>query len=212
MFCKKCGGQIVEGVAFCKHCGTPVNVERSAMLKPETASKKYRLVGIFAVGIVILIVILATAGIVTKVNGKGYEKVLQKYVKAIEQEDGELLYSLYAPAYVDWLVGPGSFYSETEYLISDYQEECKEHHEYLSNGIEKHPPIQYDIESAEKLNAEDLESLNRMLTRDYDFDENSVRQCYLVSCRIYIPGGNHSLTGERYIMKIRGKWYMGRGI
>lgn len=146
MYCKKCGGEIEAGAVFCRHCGTAVVV--NAGKKEKNKSKKYKLIGILSV----LVLVLTVAGIIGKVSGKGYERVLKKYVKAIEQEDGGLLYSLYAPAYVDWLVGPGSFYSKIEYLISDYQEECEEHHEYLSDGIEKHPPIQYEIESAERLN------------------------------------------------------------
>ena len=56
-----------------------------------------------------------------------------------------------------------------------------------------------------------MESLNRSLKNDYDF-ENTVSEAYYVTFEVYIPGGEKVYTVERYLLKIRGKWYMGRGI
>lgn len=40
MFCKKCGNQIDDGVAFCKSCGTPVNGEASDSSNESTSGAK----------------------------------------------------------------------------------------------------------------------------------------------------------------------------
>lgn len=222
MFCSKCGAQIKDGAAFCQKCGAGLSGENrqnttatnqqvySSMPNKNQQTGNHRLIGMIGTAVIALVAIIVIVKVVGIFNG-GYEKVIEKYLKAIQEEDGELLCSIYPPEYIDYLVGPGSFYSDEEDLAEDFTEECKDRHEDLSGGIEKHPDIEYDIVSEEKLEKEELESLNRSLKNDYDF-ENTVSEAYYVTFEVYIPGGEKVYTVERYLLKIRGKWYMGRGI
>lgn len=223
MFCSKCGAQIEDGAAFCTKCGAEaaeqhsrrttaagyqVNESIQNKSKPEG---NYRLIGMIGTAVIALVVIIVIIKVIGAFSG-GYEKVIEKYLKAIQEEDGELLCSIYPPEYIDFLIGPGSFYSDEEGLAEDFTEECAERHEELSGGIYGHPDIEYDIVSEEKLGENELESLNNDLEDNYDFEENSVSQAYYVTFRVYIPGGEKVYTAERYLLKIHGKWYMGRGI
>lgn len=206
MYCNKCGQQINPKGSFCPKCGNRIKVIRN---HPAAGTvKRNRYAGISAIAVLAVIVVI----VVVKIAGGngGYEKVIEKYVQAIQEEDGELLCSLYAPDYVKYMVGPGSFYSEMGDYIDDLTEECEDKHEDLSSGIEKHPDIAYEIISEEPLDEADLERLNRSL-EDYDFEEDSVSEACYVTFLVYIPGGEDRYRCEQYMLKIHGKWYMNRG-
>ena len=73
------------------------------------------------------------------------------------------------------------------------------------------PNIKYKITNKEKLNSSDLEELNNCLTEQLDFEKNSVSSAYYVTFTCYVSGSDHVYTADRYLIKIKGKWYMGRG-
>ena len=207
MYCKNCGERINDDMVFCPKCGVSCMNES---LHVVTQSKKNKIIGLATICIIvgiILIIVLKITGII----GGNYEKVIKKCVKSIEKEDGKLLCSLYAPDYIDYMVGEGTFYSNIDSYIMDLTEECEEKHEYLSSGIEKHPNITYTIIEKKKLSNDELAELNDRLEEYYDFKRNSVRTAYHVTFRVFIPGGNHSYTYEQYMLKIGGRWYMNRG-
>lgn len=214
MFCSKCGAKVNDGDVFCQNCGEKVpqndSQKMAAMPTQDMQKRKYRLVGISAVAVIAVVVILVVVKIVGAFNG-GYEKVIQKFIRAIQEEDGELLCSIYPPDYIDYMTGPGSFYSDEEELAEEFTEECEDRHDDLSYGVEDHPDICYFIENEEKLDEEELESLNYDLERNYDFEKGSVKEAYNVTFNVYIPGGK-TYRLERCMMKIHGKWYMRRGI
>lgn len=207
MFCENCGTQVSENTKFCPKCGTQIIQEEN--WKNKESIKKNKYIGIF----IILIVVVVGFSFWLNVSGVlgGYEKIIEKYVKAIQEEDGELLCSIYAPEYVDYMTGSGSFFSDQEELAEFFAEECEEKHEDLSGGIESHPDIKYDIVNEEKLDESELEELNDDLEDWYDFEKNSVSKAYYVTFEVYIPGGT-VYHAENYLLKIHGKWYMGRGM
>lgn len=207
MFCENCGTQVKENMKFCPNCGNQITQGQNR--KKEETAKKNKYIGILTISVLAIVVIVLVFN-VAGVFG-GYEKVIKKYVKAIQEEDGQLLCSIYAPEYIDYMTGSGSFFSNEEELAEEFTEECKEKHEDLSGGVENHPDIKYDIISEEKIDEEDLESLNDDLEDWYDFENDSVSEAYYVTFKVYIPGGDVYRV-ERYMLKIHGRWYMGRGM
>ena len=148
--------------------------------------KKKRLIYIV---LFFIIIIVGSAFFIQKAQNKP-ENVIKNFTKAIENKDGKLLCSLYVPDYISYMTGPESFYSDKDDLI---------------------PNIKYKITNKEKLNSSDLEELNNCLTEQLDFEKNSVSSAYYVTFTCYVSGSDHVYTADRYLIKIKGKWYMGRG-
>ncbi len=197
MKCLKCHAEIDETSKFCTVCGTKV---------PDW--KKLKTLTIKLAGIAVIIIV-ALIAVVSNVNGP--DKVIKKYVRAIETSNGKLMYKVYAPEYNEYLIGPGSFYSDKDELIDDYTEECKDDYEELLGNNTKPQKIKYEIIKKEKLDKDELHDLNACLEDQLDFKRNSASAAYNVTFICYMPGSDDVYTLERYIFKIRGKWYMGRG-
>lgn len=197
MKCLKCHAEIDETLKFCTVCGTKV---------PDW--KKLKALTIKLAGIAVIIIV-ALIAVVSNVNGP--DKVIKKYVRAIETSNGKLMYKVYAPEYNEYLIGPGSFYSDKDELIDDYTEECKDDYEELLGNNTKPQKIKYEIIKKEKLDKDGLHDLNACLEEQLDFKRNSASTAYNVTFICYMPGSDDVYTLERYIFKIRGKWYMGRG-
>ena len=188
MKCLKCHAEIDEVSRFCTVCGTKV---------PDW--KKLKALAIKLAGVALIIV--ALMAVVSNLNGP--DKVIKKYVRAIETSNGKLMYKVYAPEYNEYLIGHGSFYS--------YTEECKDNYEELLGNNTKPQKIKYEIIKKEKLDKDELHDLNACLEDQLDFKRNSASAAYNVTFICYMPGSDDVYTLERYIFKIRGKWYMGRG-
>ena len=197
MKCLKCNSEIDETSKFCTVCGCKVpDVKKTKILGTK-------LVGIIAICIIALVVVIC--------NVNGPERVIKNYVRAIETTNGRLLYKVYAPEYNNYLIGPGSFYSDKEELIDNYTEECEDNYEQLQGDSTKAKKIKYEIISKRKLDNEELEELNYCLEDQLNFKRNSSSAAYYVTFIIYMPGSDDVYTLERYIFKKGGKWYMGRG-
>lgn len=65
-------------------------------------NKKIIYIGLF------FIIIVGIASSIHTIQNKP-ENIIKKFVKAIENKDGNLLCSLYAPDYISYMIGPGSF-------------------------------------------------------------------------------------------------------
>ena len=77
---------------------------------------------------------------------------------------------------------------------------------------------QLDLMRAMNQKLSDREKMYRLLcdTMDYayiyySFEKNSVSSAYYVTFTCYVSGSDHVYTADRYLIKIKGKWYMGRG-
>lgn len=167
-------------------------------------NKKKIYIGLF------FIIIVGIASSIHTIQNKP-ENIIKKFVKAIENKDGNLLCSLYAPDYISYMIGPGSFYSDKDELIEEFTEECEDNYDLLSVSEDVKPNIKYKITNKEKLNSSDLEKLNSCLTEQLDFEKNSVSSAYYVTFTYYVSGSDYVYTVDRYLIKIKGKWYMGRG-
>lgn len=100
MFCKNCGADIPEGVAFCGTCGTPVEntpnqggVAVSEAAVAENNSKNHKIIGIIAVAVAAIIVI---ALFVALFSGGSYEDVAEKFAVSAAKGDVGKAMKLYA--------------------------------------------------------------------------------------------------------------------
>ena len=112
-------------------------------------NKKIIYIGLF------FIIIVGIASSIHTIQNKP-ENIIKKFVKAIENKDGNLLCSLYAPDYISYMIGPGSFYSDKDELIEEFTEECEDNYDLLSVSEDVKPNIKYKITNKEKLNSSDL--------------------------------------------------------
>ena len=81
MKCLKCHAEIDETSKFCTVCGTKV---------PDW--KKLKALTIKLAGIAVIIIV-ALIAVVSNVNGP--DKVIKKYVRAIETSNGKLMYKVF---------------------------------------------------------------------------------------------------------------------
>ena len=210
MFCRKCGGEITDGAAFCKYCGESIVKNKTEIIiasHKNSENRKYRLIGIMAV----VLVVLGILGVGLKVAGNGYERVIKKYIKSIQNQDGELRFSTLAPDYIDSMIGPGNFYSSEKSFINNLTEECESDYKYFSSCGEN-IKFKYEILEAQKLSKKDVEYVNKSL-RNYGFEKNCVSKAYDVTCQVVASGseGIEVATRGFLVLRIHGKWYINRG-
>lgn len=198
MFCRNCGEQIEEGNAFCANCGERINKEvieqqiYTAKKGRDDQKRKNRIIGIIATAIVAVIVAVVIVKVIGLFNG-GYEKVIEKYIKAIQEDDGELLCSLYPPEIIE---------NAENYNKEELTEVCKGIKEDFFEGIENHQDIEYDIISVESGESE-LESLNEQMKEEMGI---TVDEIYSIDLEVSM--GEVVCDDTCVIVKIRGKWYM----
>lgn len=129
MFCKNCGNQVPEGVAFCAACGTPVTAAPAAAAPAYAAaaapaaapaapksdkSALIKLIAVIAAAAIVLGLLIALLG------GGSAKSVAKKYVKAEIEGDMKAAYSL--------MVGKMQKYVENE-VYDDYEDELFEYME-----------------------------------------------------------------------------------
>lgn len=212
MFCKKCGEKIADNVKFCPKCGE--KIERiGAVVKTDLSNtteksdtKKYRYVGIAFVAICAIL-------LCSLMGGKGYEKVLKKYYRAVQNADANIYYSVLAPDYVEYMVGPGSWYSskadfkadlenELEDFRDDYQYECGENLKFSVKVTEvKHSTVKEKSDFAKNL-------------KDYYEFTHNISDLVEINYTLTVVGTEGKEMQKRegfYAFKMGGKWYMQKG-
>lgn len=213
--CPVCGGQVNPQDAFCGGCGAKLEVPREAPDMTDTGQiqKRNQWIGIGVTALAGVALLGVIAGVIWKCSESGYEKIPKKYIQSIQDADGTLRYSLYAPDYLDYMIGNDSFFSSSEQFISDMQEECESELKDMQGKFGEDVKLTCRINSAEKLDEEELVNFNDRLESWYDFTEDSVSECYQVNFSMEASGeeGTGAYSRDAYIMKIKGKWYMQRG-
>lgn len=86
MFCKNCGSEVPEGIAFCAACGTPV-AGAPAAAAPAAAAPKADKSGLIKL-IAIIVAIAVVAGLfIGLLGGSSPKSVAKKYVMALLEND-----------------------------------------------------------------------------------------------------------------------------
>lgn len=207
MYCGNCGTEIKGNPVYCPNCGqriskteTPENRE----IKFKKSINKKLLIPIIMIFLIILIIVAISLG------GKGYEKTVDKYFKAIETQDVSLMKSVLADYWIDYEIAD---YDTDKYLISDLEDLINEdiHNYDCGNDIK----ITYTITSKKRANKEDLLKLKKNIYDwyayyVYDEDEfnKSITDAYVLSIRFTVYGdeGTDKFTTEMLVIKENGKW------
>lgn len=210
MFCKKCGQEISENVKFCPKCGESTGnvVVQSNVTVVDTEDKDkktYRAVGIAVVAICVIVLL-------NLMSGKGYEKVVRNYYKSVQNSNVNLYYSLLVPDYVDYMVGPGSWYSSKEVFKESLKKDLENEYDDYSHICGNNLRFSAKITDSERFTAKEISSLTRMLKQDYDFTHSisDIRKVYYT----LTVWGNDDITKKDmsiYVIKVGGKWYLQRG-
>lgn len=207
MFCKKCGQEILENMKFCPKCGGKVNSSEMSGKTSDTMedTKKHRLVGIAFLAICFLLIL-------SFINGKGYKKAVKDYYKAIQKIDADSYYSLLAPDYVRYMVGPGSWYSTTEEFKEELRGELRQTRNNFENMCGRNPRISVKILETDTYTAHEVSELSKQLKDNYEFFHN-VSDVIKVYCQLTVRGNSKEISENRqlYLIKIGGKWYLQKG-
>lgn len=106
MFCGNCGRQIPNEAVFCPGCGAKVNngavsVPSYDIQAKKTADAKHRFIGIGAVAAAAIVLIVVCVVIF---GGRSYKSVVNQYITAAFEGDGEAVMALLPDGMFDALV------------------------------------------------------------------------------------------------------------
>lgn len=91
MFCGNCGKKIPDDSMFCPDCGTPVKrVSSQSVQKAEAKNKNHKIVGIIAVGVLIVLILVVLFSIFG--GGSNYEKKLVGEWYSEDNDDPEFIF------------------------------------------------------------------------------------------------------------------------
>jgi hypothetical protein len=221
MNCAKCGTQMGENERFCGACGAPVGGQSlpanpvalgpygGVSAVPTAKPKNYKRIGIIACGIVAVfvavVIIFAVSG------GGGYKSVIDKYYKAIETTDANLYYSILAPEYVDYMVGPGNWYSTTDDFKRELKDQLKDKLEGYEDDYGKKIKIKVLSVEEEKLTERQITKYTENIYSYFNFSPKSVQGFVKLKLQISATGtagtGTYTVTNMAMV-KTKGKWHM----
>lgn len=236
MFCKNCGNQIPEGVAFCAACGTAAApAAPAAEAAPAANPAQAAIAAVKGNGTIKLIAIVAAVAIVLGLfvgllGGGSAKSVAKDYIKASIEGDIKAQYGL--------MVGKMQKYVEKE-LMDDYKDEAFDYMEEQCDEMDIKANInnfnQY-YKASKKLNAaqmketygkgykvkievrevEDMRSSELEEIQDtYDNEAledyvkaNKIKKGKIVTVKVIIDGKKETKTYDRtvYVVKYQGKW------
>lgn len=212
MFCKKCGEKIADNVKFCPKCGEKVErigaVVRTDLSNAtgESDTKKYRYVGIAFVAICVIL-------LCSLMGGKGYEKVLKKYYRAVQYADANLYYSILAPDYIDYMVGSGSWYSSNADFKTALENELEEYGDSFQYDCGGQLRFSVKVTEVKHLTTKERTDFAKNLKDYYEFTHN-ISDLVELDYKLTVSGTTGSVTQNMegfYAFKMGGKWYMQKG-
>ncbi len=204
MFCGNCGTQNPDNAPFCTGCGAKLNEAPVAPAsapeftpEPTRKSRKGLFIGIGAavVAIAVALILIFTLG-----GGKGgaktAEDVVEEYIKAAEEVDGEAIMDLIHENIL-----------EKEFSDEDEREEAIEEFEKGLGEIMEMCEIQFEIGDSESLDGDDLEDLQEEYEEDYDLEVEDAEYIEVIMT-IEVYGYEQTQTNELLVIKVDGKWYL----
>lgn len=204
MFCGKCGKEISDGSAFCKYCGTVVG-------NRDNKNNKNKTIGIVTTIVIAVIAVGIVTTIYGKVFGTGYKHVIKQYLKAIQNEDAELLYELYPDYCNKYMLN--SWDSDRDDYNEFLEEKLSSDRAYFEQKLGEKFSLDYEINEAKKLTSKELENKQDMLREEYDCKDLKLQEAYYVDYKIIAKSGDKSKWRgmKQSFVKIDSKWYVGVG-
>lgn len=228
-FCTKCGATLEDNAAFCTSCGTKfeavaqpqaapaqapassgesildkvkanANVESLKKLQSDPNFTKY--VGIGAVAVVVLILII----ILVNVIGSGYEKPIDKFLKGIEKEDGEIIMEAFHEQELKSEKKDMEWTSKEQ--KDSYESMAKLNYAMYEAEFGKKLSISWKEVDREKLDDDDLKEYEDTLEEMWDEKGLDVSKGYEVDVEIKVKGKDDKdeLDGSFVVLKVDGDW------
>lgn len=232
MFCKNCGAEVQDGVAFCGACGAQMEAPVAAAPQyAPVAEKNNNLVKLVAIAVAAVIVIV---GIFAVFSGKGYEKVAKKYATAQAKCDYKKAFKYTA---IDMEKVLKDYF---EYMEDEKDEDLEELYEELEDeydikvknvgdvlecaAIEAEEnmfdqygeyKVKVKVMRSKKLTARKIKNIvdgDDTIIADYEVDDyiksDKIKKAYEVKVKVIIDGEEEyeADTITYTVVKYRGKW------
>ena len=230
MFCKNCGAEINDGIAFCANCGT--QVENVNLPEEQAQKKNNKTIGLVACLAVVVVLVVALVGIF---GGGSYKKAALKYATAItdfEYEKAEKYSLLKTSKIFEEALEKYAKLSGED--VDDLYAELEEEYDVKVKGIEDiykcirteqlenredaygKYDVSIEIEDTKELSErkiknaiKSLESLSMgMIDIDDYIDADKIKKAYEVEISIEIDGedSDYEVTETYTVVKYKGKW------
>lgn len=208
-FCRKCGAELKEGVAFCGACGTAVvelTGKKNNLAGSETG-KIFRAVSgnrkVFGLGVIALIVILVL-GSLMKGSGSGFsspEKAMEAYLDGFSHADFDRMLKAYPDFVVKYNGGKDSL---LEGIQSNYNGQFGD---YADQGYE----FVYKAASHSILDKDEAKIVENEINLAFDTNV-SFSAVATVDYKIIMKYNgktteNPAVYTATYALKYKGKWY-----
>lgn len=208
-FCKSCGSEMPDNIAFCGVCGTALNAPEEPTAQPfangdynapvggAQKNKKPLILGAAIGGAVIVAVLL-----VLFLIGSGPESALDKMVD-YTTGDVDVLEDLAPKAYWDYVeMCEGE---SVEELIEEARSDMEEY-----GGM--YESVEYDVLDEKDISDLKIRKINEYLVEKYGFEADAVEDACELTYSIFAVEENDtdSETNTDIIVKIDGEWYIAR--
>lgn len=204
MFCGKCGAQNLDGMAFCKECGAPLNGAGGVgvVQANQAAGKRNRIIGIAAVAVIAIVVVTI---VVSLFGGRGYKSTVNEFIKATFSANGETIVSLIPDEMVKVACEEEDMTKKefVEYLT----EELENSLEYLDRYYDDWS-YTYEITETEDYSSKTLRSLKGEYEDEIDI---KVKAAKTVTVETTITADDDTETSNSFdivVIKVGNSWYI----
>lgn len=212
MYCDECHKQSPDNFVTCAYCGAKLNShkkkEPSKFLKKNRRNRSFSLKSVIAL-LVIFATVLGIAAVLTVTfTGAKSEKTVKSFVKAIQNEDEDLYYSLYDD-HIKEYNNDNRYFAEDE-TYRQMVLPVKESNDFYAQKCGEGFKLTYEITSSGSLEEAELQQFNDSLVSGFGYIELP-SQVDILNVRIIADGeeGEYvSIYDGFWCMKIKGRWYM----
>lgn len=225
MFCGKCGAELKENAKFCSKCGNVIdtngekgqsNSQVEKYKEMVNGNKKNKTVGMIAVGVVVLILVVAVFCVF---GGRSYKKTIKEYVKASFNSDSDkavdkivkLLPEEVWEKTVESGKEEGDIDNEEEakeFLAEKLEESYETIEEHYGEGFK----YSYEIVDEDELRSPELEAIEDDF-KDEDIRlEKEITEGKEVTVKVAVKSADGKTTADNElnvtVIKIGRSWYL----
>lgn len=178
MFCGNCGTQNPDNAAFCKKCGTQLNMQKrgstptvtqpSVKARPQPqqrrpvqkkSQRQDKRVGMIAMAVVVAIVLIAAFALF---GGRSYKSTIKKYVNAQFDVDAAAIFSLIPDDMLDYMLDDDGYdRDDLDDLIDEANEEIQDQIDSIERYLGEDWKVSYKIINIENVKGDDLKGLKK---------------------------------------------------
>ena len=166
--------------------------------------------------VAIVAVVLIIVAVVLGMKGGGItsspEEVALEATKYDCEGKVDEYYKLLTPQYKEYMVGSQGWYKTDEEFKKELLDQSEEFVQKIAGYCGVNYKVEYEVDSVERLYQDDLHAVKRVLSRDYDYDTDSIQGAAEVTISIIAKGNGtrKSWTAHVGCVKVNEKWYVHR--